>query len=276
MSAFFTPRTFARCLIAATALTLGVVAHAADCTRAGLAKVTDDYLAALTAHKPAKVSLAKTVKYTENAKVTKVGEGLWKTAGKVTFKRKLLDPERCGALIQALLEEEGMDKPTIMGIRLHLAGKKVTEIEAYIARSTEFAFKPEGVPLEDGEDWEALVPANERTSRDAMNAAADQYFNMFDTPAIAPQIPFATPCNRFENGTKTTHGDCTNMGPAGRGGMKMTKRRYPLSDLEAGMTAGFVLFGGRLLDFHIFKFRNGKITQIQAVIGPAVTENGWD
>ena len=249
-------------------------ANNVGCTRATLAKLSDDYLNALTNHMSSKLPLASTVKYTENAQLVKVGEGLWTTAGKVTFQRKLLDTERCGALIQAVLEESGMEKPTIFGVRLQLANKKITEIEAYIARAKEFAQKPEGVPLQDGDDWASILPENERSSREAMNAAADKYFVKFDIPST--EVPFATPCNRFENGTRTTRGDCSNYGPAGRGGMKMTHRRYPLTDIEAGITAGFVLFAGRLLDFHMFKIRNGKITQIQAVIGPAVKSNGWD
>jgi hypothetical protein len=265
-----------RCSIALLALSFGTVAHSANCSRASLTKLTDGYLEALSAHDPKRLQLSETVKYTENAQTLKVGEGLWTTAGKVTFQRKLLDTERCGTLVQAVIEEAGMEKPTILGVRLQLdKKKKISEIETYIARAKEFAHKPEGVPLQDGDDWEAIVPKKERTSRDDMNAAADLYFVMFDKPKET-KVPFATPCNRFENGTRTTRGDCSNMGPAGRGGMKMTNRRYPISDLEAGLTAGFVLFSGRLLDFHMFKFRNGKITQIQAVIGPAVQSNGWD
>lgn len=263
-----------RSAIAAAALLTCMMARGAECTRAGLAALTDNYLAALAAHNPSTLPLAPTVKYTENSKILKVGEGLWTTAGQVAFQRKLLDTERCGTLVQAVIEEAGMAKPTILGVRLQLADGKIGEIESYIARAQEFAHKPEGVALEDGEDWEAIVPQNERTSREAMQAAADAYFVMFDIPGT--QVPFATPCNRYENGTKTTRGDCSNMGPAGGGGLKMTHRRYPLSDLEAGITAGFVLFVNKLSDFHMFKFRNGKITQIQAVVGPATTTTGWE
>jgi hypothetical protein len=88
-------------------------------------------------------------------------------------------------------------------------------------------------------------------------------------------VPFATPCNRWENGTRTTQGDCANMGPAGAGGMQMTHRRFPVVDLEAGIVVGFVLFADSLLDFHMFKVRNGLITQIQSVIGPAANPTGW-
>jgi len=36
-----------------------------------------------------------------------------------------------------------------------------------------------------------------------------------------------------------------------------------------------VLFADSLLDFHMFKMRNGRITQIQSVIGPRANPTGW-
>ena len=257
-------------------LCTGATAHATTCSREELAKAADAYMNALSSRKPSAAPLAADVKFTENAKPLKIGEGMWQTAGAVSFQRKALDRETCGALVQAVLAEEGQEKDTILGVRLKLNdAKKISEVETYIARATEFAQKPEGVPLEDGDDWEAIVPEDQRTTREVMNAGADLYFDMFDRPKEVV-VPFATPCNRYENGTRTTRGDCSNMGPAGRGGMKMTNRRYLITDLEAGITVGFVLFVGRLYDFHMFKYRNGKITQIQAVVGPAVESTGWE
>jgi hypothetical protein len=58
--------------------------------------------------------------------------------------------------------------------------------------------------------------------------------------------------------------------------MQMTHRRFPVSDLDSGMTAGFILFGNRLLDFHLFKVKEGKIVLIQALVGPASTGTGWE
>ena len=49
--------------------------------------------------------------------------------------------------------------------------------------------------------------------------------------------------------------------------MTHTHRRFPVTDVEAGITAGFVNFNGGLPDVHIFKIRNGKIEMIQAVFG---------
>jgi hypothetical protein len=247
----------------------------AQCTRQNLSRLVDDFLAALSANDPTELSVADDLKFTENGHIMNLGDGLWQTAGEVTFSRSAIDVEQCGTLTQAVMQEDGVDVPTIYGVRLRVNDDaELTDIESYVARSTEFAHNPEGVPVEDGEDWEALLDPSERSSREAMIAAANAYFDMFFDPQ-GTEVPFATPCDRWENGTRTTRGDCSNMGPAGAGGMEMTHRRFPIVDLEAGIVVGFVLFADSLLDFHMFKMRNGMITQIQSVIGPRANPTGW-
>src|SRR5687768_8978112 len=54
------------------------------CDRACLSGITDQYLAAMLTHDPAKAPLAQNVKYTENAADVDVflGDGIWATATK--------------------------------------------------------------------------------------------------------------------------------------------------------------------------------------------------
>jgi hypothetical protein len=269
-----TKRHIGSCVVLCLAALLSNAADA-QCTRQDLSALVDDYLGALTANAPGRLALASDVKYTENGRSMNPGEGFWQTAGEVTFRRSAIDTEQCGTLTQALVEEDGMDVPTIYGVRLRLDDDaRLADIETYIARSTEFFHNPAGVPAEDGDDWEALLDPAERSSRATLVAAGNAYFDMFFDPQ-GTEVPFATPCNRWENGTRTTQDDCSNMGPAGVGGMRMTHRRFPVVDLEAGIVVGFVLFADSLLDFHMFKVRDGLITQIQSVIGPAANPTGW-
>lgn len=261
---------FAVCLSALVSQTAS-----AQCTRQNLSRLVDDFLAALSANDPGALAVASDVRFTENGRILPLGDGLWRTAGEVTFSRSAIDVEQCGTVTQAVMDEDGVDVPTIYGVRLRVndAGA-LTDIESYVARSTEFGHNPDGVPVEDGDDWEALIEPSERSSREVMIAAGNAYFDMFFDPQ-GTEVPFATPCNRWENGMRTTQGDCSNMGPAGAGGMEMTHRRFPVVDLEAGIVVGFVLFADSLLDFHMFKMRNGMITQIQSVIGPRANPTGW-
>jgi hypothetical protein len=154
-----------------------------------------------------------------------------------------------------------------------------------IAREAEFAFKATGVLATKDQDWESILPLEQRSSRLAMIAAADDYYDMF---AKEPQVrsPFASPCDRWENGTQTTvkmsgvdapglenmvEHDCS---PKGLVITTHGPRRF-LVDVETGSVVAYVLFAGGLPDFHVFKMRNGKIELIQSVIGPGAKTMGW-
>lgn len=152
----------------------------------------------------------------------------------------------------------------ILAVRLKVDRGKVSEIETIVNRKGELFFSPPGVLATKDHDWEGILPPAQRSTREYMNDAADKYFSGF-SPNPAVEAPFATPCDRWEGGvstTTTTH----NCSPKGFN-MTHTHRRYPFTDLEAGITAGFVNFNGGLPDMHMFKIRNGKIEMIQAVFG---------
>jgi hypothetical protein len=63
--------------------------------------------------------------------------------------------------------------------------------------------------------------------------------------------------------TVKSGGNCSPKGLV----LTHTHRRFPVTDLEAGITAGFINFNQALPDVHMFKFRNGKIELIQAAFG---------
>ena len=258
-------------------------------TRDNLKSLANKYFEALAAHDPSMIPLAKNVRYTENGVETKVGEGLWKTAGKLLMTRHLIDTLKCGTHTQAVIEEknaEGKMRPILMGVRLQYENEKITEIESIIAREKEFAMEmtPEGgarsVLKTKDQDWEGILPMGERSSRLALKAAADDYFDMFAADPIYG-TPFAKPCNRWENGLRTTRnntfygkeyfeGDCSPKGLV----IKHKPRRIPLVDVEAGIVVAYIHFAN-LPDFHMFKMRNGKVELIQAVIGPKSDSMGW-
>jgi hypothetical protein len=243
---------------------------AANCTRADLKNVVDAYFKAMAAHDPSTLKVASAVKATENAKATKLGEGLWKTAGAVAFHRDVLDTERCGTVSEAVIDNQGT--ATIFGLRLKLSGAEITEIETIVVDPKNGFFPtPNGIVNSSKDDWEGVVPVDQRSSRTELTAAASAYFDLFSNPSA--MVPFGKPCNRLENGFQTTQGDCGTGIPAGN--LMMTHRRYPVADLEAGIAVGWVLFGGGLLDFHMFKLRGGKIQFINAVVGPSATSWGW-
>ena len=132
------------------ALVLGVAmgatsaqAAAVVCDRACLRGVMTGYLAALVARDPAKAPVAANVRFTEDAKDAKLGEGLWKTAtGLGTYRQDFIDP-RLGVAGTHVVVMEG-DKPALVAVRLKVVGGKMVAVEAFLKYA----------PLASGSGWE--------------------------------------------------------------------------------------------------------------------------
>jgi hypothetical protein len=303
-------KRIALCFLAVGMIACGshVSAYAQSaCTRDGLKAIIGQYFSALEAHNPSSLPLAANVKFTENGVEIPLGEGFWKTAGKTLLQRDLLDTYKCGTHSNVVIEEkytapkttvpapksafsslsakppaEGTIRPILYGVRLKVENQRITEIESFVARETEFAFNAANVLETKDQDWESIIPMEQRSSRLAMIAAADDYYDMFaENPKV--HTPFASVCDRWENGFQTTKGGGT------MGGVKLTAhdcspkglvitnhgpRRF-LVDVDAGTVVAYVHFTGSLPDFHMFRMRNGKVDLIQAVIGAGSKSMGW-
>jgi hypothetical protein len=240
------------------------------CTRENLKAMTDKYFAALEAHKPSSLPLASGVRYTENGIEVEIGKGVWETSGKTTFKRGMIDTQKCGTHTQAIMEEDG--KPILYGVRLKIDKEKISEIEAIVIRG-EQVLDAKGIMDTKDQDWEGILPPEQRSSRLAMMAAADDYFELFvkeQKPKVS-ELAIAGICDRWENGTQTTKGGtfqgvempAHNCSPKGFADMKHGPRRF-LVDVETGIVVAYVLFNNVWPDFHMFKMRNGHVDWIQA------------
>ncbi|HHU29305.1 MAG: hypothetical protein QM368_05360 [Bacillota bacterium] len=251
--------------------------------RAMLKEFTDYYFEALTAHNPAKLHFAPGVKFTENGVIKNVHmrEDFWQTAGKILLKRTLVDTKKFGTHTEAVMEENG--RKVIFAARLGFDHGKIAEIETIIAREGDFAFNPDGLLATKDEDWEEILPFSRRSSRLAMIAAANDYFDMF---ALDPDVstPFAQVCDRWENGTQTTvkqegfpwsegmteH----NCSPKGLVIPNHGPRRF-LVDVEAGMVVAYAHFASSLPDCHLFKMVDGEVKLIHATVGPPCESMNW-
>lgn len=242
----------------------------AACERAVLKSTVNNYFKALAAHDPRLLPLASKVKFTENGLPLKPGEGLWQTAGIADFMRSALDTDTCGSVTQAVLEDD--QREILVGVRLQLDAKhRISEIEQLVAREGELGFKPQGVMDTRDQNWEILLPPAQRSSRTDMIAAANDYFDLF--AAVPPvNVPFAAFCDRWENGTRTTRGNCSPKGLV----LVHPERRVPVVDRETGAVAAFVMFNGALPEMYMFKMSNGQVELMQAVIGArGASSTGW-
>jgi hypothetical protein len=255
----------------------------AACTRESLKAATDKFFSALEAHKPSAALLAPGVKYTENGLVVAVGKGSWETAGKLTFKRGMIDTKKCGTHTQAIIDEAG--KPMLYGVRLKVDKAKISEIEAIVVRGKEVLDVKAILDTKD-QDWEGILPLEQRSSRLSMIATADDYFELFvqkQKPQVS-ELPYSKVCDRWENGMQTTKGG-TNQGvtmpahncsPKGFADMTHSPRRF-LVDVETGVVVAYTLFDKVWPDFHMFKIRNGLVELIQAYFeyGKKYASIGW-
>jgi len=258
-----------------------------ECTRESLKSITDKFLTALEANSPSGAPLASSVRYTENGLEVPVGEGLWETAGKIIFKRGMVDTKKCGTHTQAIIEEIDNPKPVLYGVRLKIEKSGVSEIEAIVVRGEQVLDVPAILATKD-QDWEVILPPQQRSSRLAMIAAADDYFELFvkDEKRKVSDLAYSGFCDRWENGAVTTKGGMNRDVPMPRhdcspeGFADMTETHGPrrfLVDEETGVVVAYALFNGMWPDFHMFRMNNGMVVWIQAYFeyGKAYKTIGW-
>jgi len=186
------------------------------CDRDCLKTLADQYIASLVAHDASKVPLAAGVKIVEDAKRIKPGEGLWKntTAGPAAFKIIVPDPfaQQVGGLVmmKAMVKPDpakpAEEKPVEVGFRIKFENGKITEAEHMIAVPRDQVLsnldKPRpAIPIE--------VPYEYRDSRGRLVHIAKSYYDALDNNN-GYLAPFATDCERHENGIRTA----PNGGPA--------------------------------------------------------------
>ena len=173
------------------------------CPRACMEGLLDQYIAALVRHDPTGLPLSRGVRFTENTEELKLGDGLWVSASEAptTFKVYLVDPASGQAALYGVMKERG--RPIQIVVRLKVVNGRITEIEHVINRG---ALGPAALAnLQTPRPaLVADVPAAERTPREEMVNAADDYFEAIEHND-GSLAPFADDCDRRENGSKTTN-----------------------------------------------------------------------
>jgi hypothetical protein len=79
---------------------------ASSCDRACLRGFMTQYLDAVIAHKPGNLPVSDKVRFTENTVDMKLGDGIWKTASKLTpYRQDIIDVRQGVAGTHAVIEE---------------------------------------------------------------------------------------------------------------------------------------------------------------------------
>lgn len=106
----------------------------ADCSRACLETLVNQYLDAVVAHDPKRLPLAADVRYSENEQLMDVGDGFWKTAtARGSYNHYVADPVTGQAGWMGTMKEKV--GTLLMALRLRVQGGRLIEIESGFFRA---------------------------------------------------------------------------------------------------------------------------------------------
>jgi hypothetical protein len=192
------------------------------CERACLEGFVNQYLDALVAHNIFGLPLASHVKFTENAQVLDLGDGLWNvTTGVGKYKLIVSDPQsQQVAFLGTVLANE---RPTTLALRLKLENRKISEIETLVTVSNPpggpggpggAKGAPKGPPpapagataldAMGAPDAVFTTAEMEKRTRDQLIAAANAYYDAMERGG-SDAVAFDPQCNRVENGVQVTN-----------------------------------------------------------------------
>ena len=181
-----------------------------DCDRACLQGMVDQVLDAMVAHDAKRLPLSADFRYTENGQELAPTDGFWGTAtGRGAYRHYFLDPRTQQAAVFAVMKENGTNTD-IVGMRIKLEGRKISEIEAVFSRTglgtagpngaanLETMGKPDAVWTDDNPD---------HAHREDIIRSSNKYFSALENDDGKGDYSFFTDdCWRFENGMQTTSG----------------------------------------------------------------------
>jgi hypothetical protein len=183
-------------------------AAAENCDRTCLSGMITQYVDAVVARDHSKLPLAENVRFTEDSKALKLGEGLWQAVTtKGGFRHDYLDTKKQIAATHVQLLE-GKNQ-VLYSVLLHVKDKKISGIETLVQRVTpESRFQPTelGKPVRGMND---PVPANKKQSRESMIKTALTYTEGLRIGSFTDGgTPFAPGAYRVENGVITAGDGC--------------------------------------------------------------------
>lgn len=225
--------TMARALLKVSLVVAGVACATtarAECSRQMLQTMTDTYVKAQTAGKPAMLRLAKGASYAENDHAIDIGKGVLAGPLKVDFTRSFHDTTQCATFTELVAATD--PHPYVIHTRIEATGDgKVSKMESVVTDAGDWMFgAAEHLAVTRGEKWDE-IPRDKRDSRTVLRAAADAYLDNWGDPALP--VPHGTPCARLEGrintGTRNPAGNTCDMGAFPQK-LKVGHRRYVIDE----------------------------------------------
>jgi len=179
------------------------VVRAQTCDRACLTGMMTQFISALVAHDSSKLALSDNLRYTEDSRNARLGEGVWKSVTAAGgFRQDYIDTRKQVAAAHVLLREG--ETQVLYSVLLHVAAMKIAGIETLAQRvAAGGRFQPTelGAPIR---GMNNPVPAGMRNSREEMIKIALTYPEGLRIGNFTDGgTPFADESYRVENGVIT-------------------------------------------------------------------------
>lgn len=176
-----------------------------DCDTACLTGLAQNYMTAVVARDPGRLTWSQPVRFTESGVPVTIGEAAWVTITAAADAPLIVaDPETGEVVWYGTVEEHG--QPGWYAMRLKVEGRGIAEVETWFSRSEE------PTPFADPAGFSAdalagVVPREERTRRRRMRALVRNYYETRELNDGEVVTRFAEDCAIFENGLPLTQGD---------------------------------------------------------------------
>jgi hypothetical protein len=240
-----------------------------SCSRDGLQRAADLYLAAQSKGDPSGLPLAAGLGYVENHAPAALDAGLIKTAMAIDHSRSLVDVSTCQTFTEVIVTNK--EKPYVLGTRLRVNRDKIAEIEILWTTTGYWLFNADAyLKWSSSEKWD-VIPANQRDTRATLVAAANAYLDAF-LEGKKDLVPWGYPCTRTEGGMHTGNGspmDSCDVGvPAG---VNIANRRFVVDETIGAVVvyctfgAGGPNGGSGAPDTHLFRIENGKLRYVHTL-----------
>jgi hypothetical protein len=240
-----------------------------SCTREGLQRAVDLYIAAQTKGDTSGMPLAPGAGYMENVANADINKGKIKVAMKIDHHRSLLDTSNCQTFTEAIVTDKA--NPHVLGTRLRVNRDKIAEVEILWTTTGYWLFNADNyLKYSSAEKWD-VIPANRRDTRETLVAAANAYLDAF-LEGKKDLVPWGYPCQRTEGGMYTGKGvpeDSCDVGVPS--GVNISNRRFVV-DPTIGSVVVFCTFGAGNAnggsgapDTHLFRVENGKLRYVHTL-----------
>jgi hypothetical protein len=241
-----------------------------SCSREGLQRAVDLYIAAQTKGDTTGLPLAAGLGYMENVAPFDINKGLIKTPMKIDHQRSLIDTSTCQTYTESIVTNK--EHPYVFGTRLRINHDKIAEIEIIWTTTGYWGFGADDyLKYSSTENWNA-IPANSRDTRATLVAAANAYLDAF-LEQKKDLVPWGYPCNRTEGGSMHTgRGAAEDSCDVGvPSGVNISNRRFVVDETIGAVVAlctfgaGNPNGGSGAPDAHLFRVESGKLRFVHTV-----------